>query len=353
MKDEWTNVIWADRLVKFTYSDLPTGAAFMTAQIAGPRRATSARGCRILARADRGTAVRCCAADRRRPFVRAAGSPAELGAVRCPRSATFRSTRRAALQTLLIQTDGTSKVTKPGRHGHTMPLAPLVVKRPPASMAGDRYIQLRYRVRLAILKHAEMQQVGRAVRPRRNFSNELQLVPRSRSNTITWSNALPAASMPPTVAVSVFSSSDKAYFALPTARPSLVATVSSTCVPIHFVTATTPRACGETACATPSAWSTVVPDSSFPAMLTPACVNETTSPDTSNVSPISGCLTTLEGSGPLKTLRLADREPEDAIGAASLSQPTASSKRKTQRAANGNSHDYLTRSDRTSCVPAL
>ena len=35
MEDEWTKVIWADRLVKFTYSDLPPGAAFMTAQIAG------------------------------------------------------------------------------------------------------------------------------------------------------------------------------------------------------------------------------------------------------------------------------------------------------------------------------
>ena len=35
MKDEWTKVISGDRLVKFTYFDLPTGAAFMTAQIAG------------------------------------------------------------------------------------------------------------------------------------------------------------------------------------------------------------------------------------------------------------------------------------------------------------------------------
>jgi hypothetical protein len=34
MKDEWTKVISGDRLVKFTYFDLPTGAAFMTAQIA-------------------------------------------------------------------------------------------------------------------------------------------------------------------------------------------------------------------------------------------------------------------------------------------------------------------------------
>ena len=35
MKDEWTKVISGDRLVKFTYFDLSTGAAFMTAQIAG------------------------------------------------------------------------------------------------------------------------------------------------------------------------------------------------------------------------------------------------------------------------------------------------------------------------------
>ena len=34
MHDEWTKVISGDRLVKFTYFDLPTGAAFMTAQIA-------------------------------------------------------------------------------------------------------------------------------------------------------------------------------------------------------------------------------------------------------------------------------------------------------------------------------
>jgi hypothetical protein len=34
MQDEWTKVISGDRLVKFTYLDLPTGAAFMTAQIA-------------------------------------------------------------------------------------------------------------------------------------------------------------------------------------------------------------------------------------------------------------------------------------------------------------------------------
>ena len=34
MTDEWTKVISGDRLVKFTYADLPTGAAFMTAQIA-------------------------------------------------------------------------------------------------------------------------------------------------------------------------------------------------------------------------------------------------------------------------------------------------------------------------------
>ncbi len=35
MEDEWTNVISGDRLVKFTYVDLPEGAAFLTAQIAG------------------------------------------------------------------------------------------------------------------------------------------------------------------------------------------------------------------------------------------------------------------------------------------------------------------------------
>jgi len=34
MHDEWTKVISGDRLVKFTYFDLPTGPAFMTAQIA-------------------------------------------------------------------------------------------------------------------------------------------------------------------------------------------------------------------------------------------------------------------------------------------------------------------------------
>ena len=34
MQDEWTKVISGDRLVRFTYFDLPTGAAFMTAQIA-------------------------------------------------------------------------------------------------------------------------------------------------------------------------------------------------------------------------------------------------------------------------------------------------------------------------------
>jgi hypothetical protein len=35
MKDEWLKVISGDRLVKFTYFDLPDGAAFLTAQIAG------------------------------------------------------------------------------------------------------------------------------------------------------------------------------------------------------------------------------------------------------------------------------------------------------------------------------
>ena len=34
MKDEWITAISGDRLVKFTYCDLLTGAAFMTAQIA-------------------------------------------------------------------------------------------------------------------------------------------------------------------------------------------------------------------------------------------------------------------------------------------------------------------------------
>jgi hypothetical protein len=35
MEDEWTKVISGDRLVKFTYLDLPEGTAFLTAQIAG------------------------------------------------------------------------------------------------------------------------------------------------------------------------------------------------------------------------------------------------------------------------------------------------------------------------------
>ena len=35
MDDEWTKVIPGDQLVKFTYADLPTGGAFLTAQIAG------------------------------------------------------------------------------------------------------------------------------------------------------------------------------------------------------------------------------------------------------------------------------------------------------------------------------
>ena len=34
MEDEWTTVISGDRLVKFTYLDLPEGRAFLTAQIA-------------------------------------------------------------------------------------------------------------------------------------------------------------------------------------------------------------------------------------------------------------------------------------------------------------------------------
>ena len=35
MKDEWITAISGDRLVKFTYSDLLDGRAFLTAQIAG------------------------------------------------------------------------------------------------------------------------------------------------------------------------------------------------------------------------------------------------------------------------------------------------------------------------------
>jgi hypothetical protein len=35
MQDEWTKVTSGDKLVKFTYSELPTGEAFLTAQIAG------------------------------------------------------------------------------------------------------------------------------------------------------------------------------------------------------------------------------------------------------------------------------------------------------------------------------
>ena len=35
MEDEWTKVISGDRLVKFTYVDLPGGGAFLTAQLAG------------------------------------------------------------------------------------------------------------------------------------------------------------------------------------------------------------------------------------------------------------------------------------------------------------------------------
>jgi hypothetical protein len=35
MEDEWTKVISGDRVVKFTYGDLPGGQAFLTAQIAG------------------------------------------------------------------------------------------------------------------------------------------------------------------------------------------------------------------------------------------------------------------------------------------------------------------------------
>ena len=35
MEDEWTKVMSGDRLVRFTYVDLPEGQAFLTAQIAG------------------------------------------------------------------------------------------------------------------------------------------------------------------------------------------------------------------------------------------------------------------------------------------------------------------------------
>ena len=35
VQDEWTRVGPDDQLVKFTYSELPTGEAFLTAQIAG------------------------------------------------------------------------------------------------------------------------------------------------------------------------------------------------------------------------------------------------------------------------------------------------------------------------------
>ena len=35
MKDEWTNTNRGGQLVKFTYSDLPEGKVFLTAQIAG------------------------------------------------------------------------------------------------------------------------------------------------------------------------------------------------------------------------------------------------------------------------------------------------------------------------------
>jgi hypothetical protein len=35
MEDEWTKLNRGGQLVKFTYSDLPEGKAFLTAQIAG------------------------------------------------------------------------------------------------------------------------------------------------------------------------------------------------------------------------------------------------------------------------------------------------------------------------------
>ena len=34
VQDEWTTMVSGNRLVKFTYADLPAGAAFLTAQIA-------------------------------------------------------------------------------------------------------------------------------------------------------------------------------------------------------------------------------------------------------------------------------------------------------------------------------
>jgi hypothetical protein len=57
---------------------------------------------------------------------------------------------------LLIQTDGTSKVTKLGGHAYTMPLALLVVQRRPAYMAGDRFISVSYLRRAAICKSIKM-----------------------------------------------------------------------------------------------------------------------------------------------------------------------------------------------------
>ena len=35
MRDEWLTVISGDRVVKFTYFELPEGAVFLSAQIAG------------------------------------------------------------------------------------------------------------------------------------------------------------------------------------------------------------------------------------------------------------------------------------------------------------------------------
>ena len=35
MEDDWTKVMSGDRLVRFTYVELPKGQAFLTAQIAG------------------------------------------------------------------------------------------------------------------------------------------------------------------------------------------------------------------------------------------------------------------------------------------------------------------------------
>ena len=56
---------------------------------------------------------------------------------------------------LLIQTDRASKVTKLGGHVNTMPSALLLVKRPPAYMAGDRSIQMSYSFHITIVRSIE------------------------------------------------------------------------------------------------------------------------------------------------------------------------------------------------------